>query len=268
MEKLRAVLIDLNGTLHVGDQVIGESIAALNRLRASNFAIRFVSNTSKESKRSLLDRVHKIGLDVREEELFTSLSAVRAEVDRRGLKNPLLLLSDSAKEDFKTISDEEADKLPHDGVVIGLAPTQMHYKALDTAFKALHSDQNVPLLAAHKGRYLASKEGINIGPGAFVAALEYSSDREAVVLGKPSRGFFMQALASFAMPDLQLDQVAMIGDDVRDDVLAAKEHGLFGVLAQTGKYKPGDETKHGQEPDLLVSDFASFVDQLLAESSS
>ncbi|GBG24794.1 Haloacid dehalogenase-like hydrolase domain-containing protein 2 [Hondaea fermentalgiana] len=260
MEKLRAVLVDLNGTLHVGDQVVGDAVAALQRLRASETPVRFVSNTSKESKQALLARVKRLGLDVREEELFTSLTAVRAEVDRRGLRNPLLLLSPSAREDF------EARNLPedqeHDGVVVGLAPDQMHYEALDRAFKALQ--RGTPLLAAHKGRYLATSDGgIKIGPGAFVSALEYASDTEAIVLGKPSRGFFMQALASFGIPDLALEEVAMIGDDVRDDALAAKEHGLLGVLARTGKYTSGDESKHSSAPDVVVDDFAHFVDLLL-----
>ena len=36
-------------------------------------------------------------------------------------------------------------------------------------------------------------------------------------------------------------EVAMIGDDVEADVGGAMAAGLMGVLAQTGKYRPGQE---------------------------
>lgn len=44
---LQAALIDLNGTLHVGDSEIPGSVAALRRLREAGVACRFVTNTTK-----------------------------------------------------------------------------------------------------------------------------------------------------------------------------------------------------------------------------
>ena len=69
-------------------------------MRESNlFKIRFVTNTTKESKSSLLRLLNNLGFDITEEEVFSSLSATRQLIEKKHVR-PLLLLDDSALEDF------------------------------------------------------------------------------------------------------------------------------------------------------------------------
>jgi ribonucleotide monophosphatase NagD (HAD superfamily) len=69
-------------------------------LRDSNkFHIKFVTNTTKESKISLVNLLTKIGFDIKSDELFTSLSAARKFVDENNLR-PFMFLADEALEDF------------------------------------------------------------------------------------------------------------------------------------------------------------------------
>ena len=74
-----AVLVDLSGTLHVGGKPIPGAVEALKRLRAlpNVGALRFVTNTTQESRASLLRTLGNAGFQVGEEELHTSLSASR-----------------------------------------------------------------------------------------------------------------------------------------------------------------------------------------------
>ena len=71
-----------------------------HRLRDSGLLLRFVTNTTKESKRLLLNRLSRVGLGVREDEAFTCLSATRRVIDSEGLR-PMLLLDEAAMEDFE-----------------------------------------------------------------------------------------------------------------------------------------------------------------------
>lgn len=119
MNKLKAILIDLSGTLHIEDEIVPGAVEALSRyeliqtdeilyrnnfwfrLRASNkFKIRFVTNTTKESKSSLSSLLTKSGFEISTNEIFTSLVAARGLVERERLR-PFLLLDDSALEDFE-----------------------------------------------------------------------------------------------------------------------------------------------------------------------
>ncbi|WP_053068459.1 HAD hydrolase-like protein [Synechococcus sp. GFB01] len=84
--------------------------------------------------------------------------------------------------------------------------------------------------------------------GAFLKALEYGADCEAIVMGKPSAAFFAEVVQSLHLP---ADQCLMVGDDVEADVRGAIESGLEAALVQKGKYRPGDEARLQQQAPLL-----------------
>ncbi|RLN98912.1 hypothetical protein BBJ28_00006113 [Nothophytophthora sp. Chile5] len=126
------------------------------------------------------------------------------------------------------------------GVLIDLSvvtevPCLMHFCSLldmCDAFKQLNEAFRVlldggPLIALHEARYFAVRDGLNLGPGAFVKALEFSAGVQATIIG--------------VIPE----EAVMIGDDVRQDVHGAMALGMHGVLVQTGKYRKGDEDQIG-----------------------
>jgi ribonucleotide monophosphatase NagD (HAD superfamily) len=72
------------------------------------------------------------------------------------------------------------------------------------------SNDNAQLIGIHKARYYARKDGLALGPGAFVAALEYSTGKCASIVGKPSADFFLNAIAEWT--SIQPHECVMIGD--------------------------------------------------------
>lgn len=71
-----------------------------SRLRATSVMVRFVTNTTKESKQDLLERLKKLEFDISEDEIFTSLTAARNLVEQKQVR-PMLLVDDRALPDFK-----------------------------------------------------------------------------------------------------------------------------------------------------------------------
>lgn len=55
---------------------------------------------------------------------------------------------------------------------------------------------------------------------------------------------------------------------MRDDVGGAQAAGLPGILVQTGKYRPRDETAAGVQPAATVPDFAAAVDWILQQNAA
>ncbi|KAG9093260.1 hypothetical protein FS749_014750 [Ceratobasidium sp. UAMH 11750] len=197
---VRALLIDLSGTLHIGKDALPGAVQALERLRQAHIPVRFCSNTSKESTASLVKSLHKMGFDVREGEVFTSLGAAR-EVVRRQKLNPFFLISASAREEFVDYP-ESRNVYDHDAVVIGLAPEELSYERLNIAFRILTGERpndttacgkdrqhkTAPLIAMHKASYVRNPDGaLSLGPGPFVTALESAANVKAHILGKPTR---------------------------------------------------------------------------------
>jgi HAD superfamily hydrolase (TIGR01458 family) len=131
MTRLKCVLIDLSGTLHIENEIIPGSIEALNKLRANenNFKIKFVTNTTKESKNRLHQLLNNLGFSIEKHEIYTSLSAA-CDLIRENQLRPMLFLEECALEDFKDLNCEDPN-----AVVVGLAPNKFNYHNLNDAFR-------------------------------------------------------------------------------------------------------------------------------------
>ena len=103
----------------------------VHRLMETGLKIRFITNTTKESKRTLVSRLAAMGFKISPRQVFTSLTAARALVEREGL-TPYLMLEQSALEDFAGM---ECDSVKPNAVVVGLAPSMFDYEHLNKAFR-------------------------------------------------------------------------------------------------------------------------------------
>ncbi|XP_067005862.2 haloacid dehalogenase-like hydrolase domain-containing protein 2 [Anabrus simplex] len=249
---IKALLIDLSGTIYIEDAAIPGAIEALKRLRETRIPIKFVTNTTMETRQFLYDTLHKIGFDIQADEIWTSLWAARDLVVSRKLK-PYLMLEEAAMADFSDIEFPDGE---YDSVVVGLAPSMFDYYNLTKAFRLLL--KGAPLIAIHESKYYKKKEGLVLGPGPFVKGLQYAADCKSEVVGKPSPTFFQSALGN-----IDPRQAVMIGDDVRIDIGGAQELGMQGILVQTGKYRPGDENKISPPPCEVCPNFTHAVEKLL-----
>ncbi|CAJ0924595.1 unnamed protein product [Ranitomeya imitator] len=128
---LKAVLVDLSGTLHIEDTAIPGAQEALKRLRSAPVTIRFVTNTTKECKRTLLERLRRLHFDISEDEIFTSLTAARNLLEQKDVR-PMLLVDDGALPDFEGIATDSPN-----AVLIGLAPEHFNYQRMNLAFRQL-----------------------------------------------------------------------------------------------------------------------------------
>jgi len=283
---IRAILIDLSGTLHIGNTPTPGAVEALQRLRHAAVPFRFCSNTSKESTAALRGRLSGMGFEVRsedpKEEVWTSIGAIKRCLETKQIKRPYFLLSNSAREECSSTSEHNIE-IPYDAVVVGLAPSMFTYEHLNTAFRILvgeHETQRsisskpaVSFIATHKAKYIGSSDGaLSLGPGPFVACLENASGLQAEIVGKPSRSFFQTVIDNFQSGELDNNTgesgscIAVIGDDIEADLgEGALELGLWRILVKTGKYRPGDEHRSGLKlPDEVCESFAAFVDSYLA----
>lgn len=94
--------------------------------------MKFVTNTTKESRRILHNRLVNLGMKLDKDEIHSSLGAARNLIADRKLK-PLLLLEPEALEDFEGLQCPSGEQ--PNAVVIGLAPSEFHYNRLNEAFR-------------------------------------------------------------------------------------------------------------------------------------
>lgn len=251
---IEGVLLDLGGVVLEGEKALPGASEALARLREAGIPLRCITNTTRRSRRQMLEDLHAMGLDIGPDQLFMPAIAARTLLLEQGLK-PHLLAHPNLEEDF--VGTESATGGL--AVVVGDAAEGFTYGAMNAAFRALMEGAAFYALAKNRA-FKDADGGLSIDAGAFVTALEYATRREATLLGKPAEGFFVTALSSLGLP---AGEVVMIGDDAEADIAGAMHCGLQGILVQTGKYQAGDESGITPSPSALLSDFPTAVEWLL-----
>jgi len=247
----KAVLIDLAGVLHTGDEALPGAVRALDRLRASGLPLRFLTNTTRTPSGILFAKLRRMGFTLAAGEIQTAALAARTLVRSRGLR-PLWLI-------HPDIADEMGASDPDPNVVVlGDMGTYFTYPILNHAFRLLM--QGLPLMAMARNRYFMEPDGLSLDMGAFVAGLEYSAGVKAEITGKPAPAFFDAALAELG---IGAAEAVLIGDDLSDDIGGAQAAGIPGILVRTGKFRAGDDTHPEIRPAAVYEDFTAVVDALL-----
>ncbi|HBG07996.1 MAG: hydrolase [Geobacteraceae bacterium GWC2_58_44] len=248
---IKGILLDLSGTLHVGDTPIPGAVSAVRRLQKVGIPLRCVTNTSRKTRNTLHHDLGRMEFDIALEQIFTAPLAVRRYLERHGLR-PYLLVHRNLVPEYQGLSRENPD-----AVVVGDAEDDFTYRNMNQAFRLLKGGAR--LLATGRTRCFEGAEGLELDAGPFVAALEYAAETSAIVLGKPATGFFLAAAAELGLPP---SECVMVGDDAEYDIAAALALGFKGMLVQTGKYREGDEAKIPRD-FMLAKDIAAAVEELI-----
>lgn len=252
IEPPEALLLDLDGTLYQDDAPIEGSPEAIRRLRDRGIPVRYLTNTTRFSRRQLVQRMGQMGFQVREEELFTAPVAAADWLRKNEIERVLLCLPDAVGE--QEFSEFDRDTVAPEAVVVGDLGEAWTFSRLNRAFRALLD--GAALVALQKNRYWSTEGGLTLDAGPFVAALEYAADVPAVVVGKPSAEFFVLAVESLGV---RPSRIAVVGDDIENDVRGAQKAGLRGALVRTGKFRQ-EQLDHGT---VLPHDIAGSLAELV-----
>jgi HAD superfamily hydrolase (TIGR01458 family) len=248
---IRGVLLDIDGVLHISMQPIAGAAETIAWLAQKGYRTCFVTNTTILSRATLAQRLQHIGLPIAEQQIITAPAATAHYIRQHypGKRCWVLTKGDTAV-DFAGIElvDDHADV-----VVIGGAEELLTYEAMNHAFRMLMDGAD--LLAMHTNLYWRTNQGLQLDSGPFVHALELATGEQAIVLGKPNRAFFEQALSSI---EVAASEAVMVGDDIENDVRAAQQAGIRGVLVCTGKYRAGTALPQTAHPDAILPSIADL----------
>jgi HAD superfamily hydrolase (TIGR01450 family) len=266
-----AFILDADGVLMYRNKPIPGSPEALVELRRRAIPYRVLTNFSSAHRSSLAAAFGRAtGLDVDGAEIITAASAAAAYTASHHAGRPILVLAapdarrEWAGQDVVAIDEADARSEPVAAVVIGDAGDDLSYANLDVAFRQLRN--GAEFVAMHRNPWWMTPKGFTLDAGALVAGLEFALQRRAVITGKPSPVVFRQALEELrgevkgsGGSRLRAADVAMVGDDPRADVAAARRVGLRGVLVLTGKVTADEAAASGVRLDAVAPSLAAIV---------
>jgi HAD superfamily hydrolase (TIGR01458 family) len=273
---VRAVLLDLDGVIVLKGEALPGSVDAVRELEDRRIPYRIVTNTSLASRASLSRWAAKLGSDIPPERFQSALSASAAYARRTFHGEPLYVLaSDDARSEFegqRLLSHVEAGApdARAAAVIVGDSPEELTYENLNRAFRLVRGGAR--LIGMHRNPWWLTPDGPTMDSGAYVTALEFAAGTKAEVIGKPAPAFFALAVQALredvraaGEPRLRRADIAMVGDDIRSDVLAGQRAGLRGIFVLSGKHTVDDlehlraEGRRTRLPDAMARSLADVV---------
>jgi HAD superfamily hydrolase (TIGR01458 family) len=249
---LKAVLLDLDGVLYTGDQIISGAALAVQQLRDASLLIAGVTNTTTQPRQTIAKKLKDFGIPIHETEIYTPAALA---IQHIGTSSARLYIRDSLLVDFQgiRINDDQPDFI----VMGDLGGEGYSPEVLRDIFIQVFAGSK--LLALHKNRFWQKPDGLHLDLGPFVAAIEYATGKQATILGKPSKDFFHGVCSSMGVSP---KQILMIGDDIESDIGGAQQAGLKTALVQTGKYRAEFVQQTGIKASLVLPSIADLPDAL------
>jgi phospholysine phosphohistidine inorganic pyrophosphate phosphatase len=251
LEGVRALLVDLEGTVYEAGRAVQGAAEALADLEARVLRHCFVTNTTSRPRSKIASELAAMGIPADPGRIFTAPLAARQYLLDRGMTRCHLMVAPAVLEDLAGIEYTEKDP---QAVVVGDVGEGFSFAAMNRAFRLLLD--GVPLVTLARNRYYLASEGLILDQGPFVAALEYASRREAILVGKPSPEFFRPALDLLGVP---ASAAAIVGDDLEVDVGGGQAVGLAGILVRTGKFRSEELARSGLRPDAILDSLAGIT---------
>lgn len=91
-------------------------------------------------------------------------------------------------------------------------------------------EQRSLIISMGKGRFYKEHGKLVLDLGGYTKALEYATDLNSLVIGKPSKEYFELAIKDLGH---QTNEIVMIGDDIVGDVGGAQNIGYWMITKRS-----------------------------------
>ncbi len=252
--RAQACIIDLDGTIMTPSGPVPGAPEAIEALRRAGIPFVFATNTTRSPRRALAERLTATGIRVESSGIWSAPLASARWLRSRGIRRVSLLLPKASFEEFDGF---EMDEVEPEAVVLGDLGSEWTFERLNAAFLAVRAGAG--LVAIQKNRFWDDGTGLKLDAGPFVAALEYATGAQAVLMGKPARPFFQTAIAHLDVPP---ERIVVVGDSVENDVRGGHGAGCQAVAVRTGSFCEEDLQHLDHAPEAVLDSIAALPEWL------
>ena len=253
---IKSWLMDMDGVLVREQDPIPGANEFLTRLRELGLPFLVLTNNSIYTQRDLAARLHRTGLDVPEESIWTSaLATAQFLGDQRPRGSAFVIgesgLTTALHDHGYTMTERDPDY-----VVLGETRTYS-FERITQAIR----------LVADGSRFIATNPD-NVGPtpdgplpatGSVAALISRATGVDPYYVGKPNPLMMRSALNAI---QAHSETTAMIGDRMDTDVVAGLEAGLETILVLSGVTSHGEAERYSYRPSRIVDSVAELVEGL------
>lgn len=249
-------LIDMDGVLYRGPELIAGADRFISQLRERKIPFRLLTNNSQRTRRDVVAKLARMGIEVEDEHIFTSAMATARFLAEQKPEGTAFVIGEGGlltalHQNGYAVVDHEPDY-----VVVGEGRT-FNLELVEASVRMIQG--GAKLIATNLDPNCPTQHGLRPGCGAMVAMLEIATGMKAFSVGKPSP-LMMRA----ARKDLGLttDETAMIGDTMETDILGGVQLEYHTVLVLSGGTRRDDLPRYAYQPEVIVDSVAEFAEYL------
>lgn len=222
--------LDVQGTLisDTDKSLIYGAKELIDFLNTKNIPYVVITNNTK--KIDFLERLRQKGLAIKEDAYIDPFSVLGY------ILRPCKVAAFGAEEFVQSL-EKLGFEMDFENPMAVLIASYDDFKFQDFALMMEYAKEGVQFIAMHESSIYKKEGRLYPGVGSIMAMLQNAIDFKYQVVGKPSTAFYKEALRLLRNYNKNADfeDIKIISDDLKGDLVQAKELGMKTLLVLSGK---------------------------------
>ena len=248
------ILLDMDGTIYIGEDVIGDMRNTLATLRSHGKKLIYLTNNSSKTSDEYRKKLERLSLFGDGDEVYTSgmATAEFLNAERKG-KSVCLLSTEALRRDFErqgiNVVGRGAD------IAVLAYDTELTYEKLCDFTYSLK--KGAEYIATHPDVNCPASEVFVPDAGAFMKLIEASVGRTPdKIVGKPFSGMGESLMRRFSA---RPQDFFMVGDRLNTDIQFGNNCKFNTILVLSGESTREDVERSSARPDFVLDSLNDVV---------
>lgn len=242
----KGYLIDLDGTIYLGDTLIPAGKKFIEALQEDAIPFLFVTNNTTKTPKNVKKRLSDLfGIEVDTKTIYTASLATVDYMDEMNLGKTAYVIGEEGLRDAIYSSGYIENQVNPAYVIVGL-DTHISYDKLKIATIAIQNGAH--FIGTNPDKNIPTDQGLLPGAGSLIALIEVATQTRPAIIGKPSSIMMTNALRRIG---LEKQDVIMVGDNYETDIKAGIDNDIDTLLVLTG-FTPKEKVDSLEEAPTIV----------------
>ena len=257
-------LLDMDGTLYIGDTLIEGAKEFLNQVRVNRGDYLYLSNNSSRGKDAYVSKMERFGISANEHEFISSVDVTIDYLKEKYPEGTRIYLAGTSTtvEQMRAAGLKIEEKLPAGwedlpDVAVLSYDTEITYKKIEEFTVMLMKGKDY--IATHPDMLCPANYGMAVDIGCYIDMFRTATGRIPLIIGKPQPQMVYKALKKSGVKP---EDAVIIGDRLHTDIACGVNAGIDTIFVLSGDHKREDIDKYGIKPTYIFDSIKDVYEEI------